>query len=288
MTEAAPETQAETHAEAQRRATRALAEAGIPGAARDARALLAHAAGIAPDALVLRAEMAMRSETSAALDLALAQRIARRPVAQIIGRREFWGRDFEVTADVLDPRPETEEIVALALSDLPAGRILDLGTGTGILALTLLSEWREARAVATDISPAALAVAARNAARLGVDERLTLVESDWFNGVEGVFDLIVSNPPYIPAADIASLDADVREWEPHLALTPGGDGLGPYRAIAAGLGKHLAPGGRVLLEFGAGQGAAIRAIFARAGWQGTVLHPDLAGRDRVLELRRSR
>jgi len=201
-----------------------------------------------------------------------------------MGRRAVWGRELEVTGDVLDPRPETETLLALALERGPAGRILDLGTGTGILALTLLAEWPGAQALASDLSAAALQVAARNAARLGVAERVRLVQSDWFEQISGRFDLVVSNPPYVTAAEMAGLDPDVRDWEPHLALTPGGDGLGAYRALAAGVRGHLAPGGRALIEIGASQGPAVSDLFRAAGFERIELHRDMNGHDRIVAL----
>lgn len=272
----------ETLAAALRRITRLLAEAGLETPGRDARALVAFAAGMAPMALTVQAERLLSGHEARTLEVAVQDRLRHRPVAQIIGRRAFWGRDFRVTADVLDPRPETEEIVALALEGRAVQRVLDLGTGSGILAVTLAAEWPDAFAVATDLSPAALAIARENAQILGVGDRVEFLQGDWYAPVTGRFGLVVSNPPYIPEAEMASLAADVREWEPHSALTPGGDGLGAYRAIAAGALAHLEPGGRMLLEFGAGQGADVAAIIAAAGFS-CHLHRDMSGRERVLE-----
>lgn len=200
-------------------------------------------------------------------------------MAQIVGARLFWGRSFEVTPDVLDPRPETETLVAAAL-ETPFARVLDLGTGTGCTLLTLLAERPEATGMGSDLSEAALQVAARNAARHGI--AADLVQSDWYEGIGGRFDLIVSNPPYIPVAEIAGLAPEVRDHEPRIALTDGGDGLGAYRAIAAGAAAHLAPAGRLLVEVGAGQAPSVQEIFAAAGLDCVGTRPDLEGRARVV------
>jgi len=266
-------------------AQRALGEAGIEGAAGDARALVAEAAGVARDRLTLHLDDGMAPGARARLDAMLARRLAREPVARILGRRAFWGRDFRVTADVLDPRPETESLIAVALEGPAPARLLDLGTGSGCIAVTLLAEWPAAQGVATDISGAALAVAAENAARHGVAGRLDLVEANWFHGVSGRFDMIVSNPPYIARAEMAGLAPEVRGHDPRGALSDGADGLGAFRAIADGVRAHLAPGGRVLVETGAGQGAAVAGMLARAGLAGVRICPDLDGRDRVVTAR---
>ncbi len=162
------------------------------------------------------------------------------------------------------------------------GRILDLGTGSGILLVTLLAEWPDAHGLGTDIDPAALAVAAANAARHGVAGRAAFREADWTAGLGERFDLVVSNPPYIPAADVEGLSPEVRDWEPRHALTAGPTGLEAYGRIAAGLAAVLAPGGRALFEVGVGQGAAVASLLQGAGLGGTVVHRDLDGRDRVV------
>ncbi|MEM8789650.1 MAG: peptide chain release factor N(5)-glutamine methyltransferase [Pseudomonadota bacterium] len=266
------------------RAARQLAAAGVPDPGRDARVLIAWAAGIDAPRLRAAPETPLSAGAATRLARALADRAARRPVAQIIGRREFWGRSFRVTGDVLDPRPETELIVDRALAGSVPGRLLDLGTGSGALAVTLLCEWPAARGVATDASPAALAVAGENAAALDVAARLDLVEADWLRADLGRFDLIVCNPPYIAAAQIADLDRDVRDWEPRSALTPGADALASYRAIAPDLAARLQPGGRAIFEFGIGQGPAVAAVFRAAGAHTLALHADLSGRDRIAEV----
>lgn len=271
-----------TGAEALRAAVQRLAAAGIAEAGGDARALLAEAMGVARDRLTLHLGDEMGPAAEARLAAMLARREAREPVARILGRRLFWGREFTVTPDVLDPRPETESLIAAALDGPAPARLLDLGTGTGCIAVTLLGEWPGARGVASDLSPAALAVARHNAERHGVAGRLDLVESDWFAGIGGRFDLIVSNPPYIARAEMAALAPEVRGHDPQMALGDGGDGLSAYRALADGARAHLVPGGRILVEIGWRQGRAVAAIFATAGLTGLRVLPDLDGRDRVV------
>lgn len=258
-----------------------LAAAGVPDAARDARRLMAAALGIEAGRLVLASGDAIGAAAAARFTAMVDERARFRPVAQITGLRRFWGRDFVVTGAVLDPRPETETLVALALED-GAARVLDLGVGSGAILLTLLAEWPQAEGVGTDIDAAALDVAAWNAARLGVAARAALVRADWAAGVDGRFDLVVSNPPYIAAAEMDGLSRDVREWEPWGALTPGPTGLEAYARIAAALPGLLAPGGRVLLEIGPTQGPAVAGMLAEAGLGRIAVHADLDGRDRVV------
>ncbi|MEM1313125.1 MAG: peptide chain release factor N(5)-glutamine methyltransferase [Pseudomonadota bacterium] len=270
---------------------RTLSAAGVEDPGRDARLLLRWASGL--EAAAFSARLGERAEAAEAARFAagLAARAARRPLSQVTGRRAFWGRDFLVTPDVLDPRPETETLVAAALDGPlrdPAGeaRVLDLGTGSGCILASLLADRPGATGLGVDRSRAALEVARRNAQALGVAARASWVEGDWFGGVRGRFDLVAANPPYVTAAQFDALAPEVRLWEPQGALTPGGDGLAAYRAIAEGLDAALAPGGRALLEFGAGQAAAVQAIFEAAGFAAAALHADLDGRARCIELER--
>jgi release factor glutamine methyltransferase len=203
-----------------------------------------------------------------------------------LGKRSFWKADFHVDDSVLDPRPETEVLIAAALDGPAPGRVLDLGVGSGCILLTLLSEWPDARGVGVDASPAALAVAAGNAARLGVAGRADLRPGDWGRGVDGPFDLIAANPPYIAEDEMPGLSPEVRDWEPRMALTPGGDGLDAYRAIAADLPRLLAPGGRALLEVGPTQAGAVAALLTAAGLGAIRVHDDFDGRGRTVETRR--
>lgn len=270
-----------TGAQALRSAVARLAAAGIDGAGRDARLLLAHATGIGADRLSLHLDEAVGPVALAAFDRAVMARAARQPVSQIVGGRLFWGRWFKVTPDVLDPRPETEVLIAAAL-ETPFRRVLDLGTGSGAILATLLAERPEATGLGADLSLAALDVARSNADTLGLGARAEFCASDWFSGVAGQFDLIVSNPPYLAEVEVAGLSPEVRDWEPHMALTPGGDGLDAYRAIAAGFGLHLAPGGRVICEIGPTQGSAVVGLMLAALLREVRVLTDFDGRDRVV------
>ncbi|MEQ9693902.1 peptide chain release factor N(5)-glutamine methyltransferase [Shimia sp. SDUM112013] len=259
-----------------------LRDAGIHGPERDARALLADAVGLPPARLSLEPDLELTAAQQARFDAALTRRCHREPVSKIIGRRAFWGRDFQVSEAVLDPRPETETLIAEALKGPAPRRILDLGTGSGILPVTLLLECAGATALATDVSPAALRVAAANATTHGVADRLTLQQADWFHGVIGQFDLILSNPPYISETEMRDLAPEVLNHDPHLALTPGGDGLSPYVTIAEDAPRHLTPAGRLMVEIGWKQGPDVVAIFREAGLSHVQILADLDGRDRVV------
>ncbi len=261
-----------------------LKEAGVPDPARDVRRLFDWAYAVGAEAGPQDRDTP-NARTQALFAQAIADRARRRPVSQITGRRAFWRHDFAVTGDVLDPRPDTETLVELALSE-PFARLLDLGTGSGAIAISLLADTPGAHGTATDISDAALAVARENAARIGVADRLVLIRSDWFEAVEGTFDLIVSNPPYIAGDEMAALDPEVRDWEPRIALTPGGDGLDAYRAILSDASAHLEPGGRLLVEIGPEQGAAVSGLFQAAGLEAVEVRPDINGRDRVVSGRK--
>ena len=258
-----------------------LRAGGVEDAALDARLLLAHALGIAQDRLTLHLPEGMTTPQAAAYEAAITARLARQPVAQIIGQRQFWGLTFRVTQDTLDPRPDTEALVAEALK-APFQTLLDLGTGTGCILLSCLHASPQAQGLGVDLSPAALAVAEGNAQSLGLASRARFQRSDWFSTVTGRYDLIVSNPPYIAADEMPTLAPEVRDWEPHLALTPGGDGLTPYRIIAREAPRHLTGQGRLLVEIGPTQGQAVSALFASAGLHNIRILPDMDGRDRVV------
>lgn len=257
-----------------------LRAAGVADPVRDARLLLAHALGVGADGLILMLHDALPDVAAGRFDAAIAARAARQPVSQITGGREFFGRRFRVTRDVLDPRPETETLILAALS-APFDRVLDLGTGSGAILVSLLAERPGARGLGVDLSAAALAVATDNAAALGVAGRAEFAVSDWYSEVAGSFDLIVANPPYISGAEMVDLAPEVRDWEPHLALTPGGDGLDSVRAIVAGAGAHLLAGGRILIEIGPTQGQAALALLRAAGFHDGAMLADLDGRARV-------
>jgi release factor glutamine methyltransferase len=258
-----------------------LRDGGLENPAAEARVLLAHSIHVPQDRLILHMNDTLTRTDWDGLESNLDARLQRKPASQIVGRRLFWGRSFRVTPDVLDPRPETEILVAEALAQ-PFARVLDLGTGSGCILLTLLAERPEAQGCGVDLSAAALAVAAANRAEHGLDARASLSEGCWFGPAQGRFDLIVSNPPYIAENEMASLAPEVRDWEPRMALTPGGDGLDAYRAIAAGARDHLLPGGRILLEIGPTQGAAVTALLTAQGLTDLRILPDFDRRDRVV------
>jgi release factor glutamine methyltransferase len=267
---------------------KALREAGIEGPERDARLLLAEVIGMPVARMSLEPDLKVSAAQTKEFHGYLARRSAREPVSKILGRRNFWGRDFEITPDVLDPRPETESLIDLCLKGATPDKILDLGCGSGAIAVTLLAEFPSAQATASDVSQACLDVTRRNAETLGVSDRLTDIKSNWFNEIEGIFDLIVSNPPYISEPEMATLSLDVLNHDPHLALTPGGDGLAPYEVLAQGALDHLTSGGRILVEIGYRQGADVTRIFNEAGLADVTCHKDLNGHDRVISALKQR
>lgn len=249
-------------------------------ATREATLVIAHLTGLTRTQQVVRGGDGFEGDI-AAFNAIIAARTARQPLAQILGNAPFRDRLFRVTQDVLCPRADTETLIDLALAVRPR-KILDLGTGPGTIVLTLLAELPDATATATDISPAALGVAAENAARFGLSRRLTLTRSDWLRDVTEVFDLIVSNPPYVSAQAYAALEPEITQWEPEIALTPGGDGLEPYRIIARDAGGSLAQGGHLMVEIGFDQGQAVAELFRAAGLDNVRVHSDLSGKDRVV------
>ncbi|WP_179380538.1 peptide chain release factor N(5)-glutamine methyltransferase [Jannaschia marina] len=261
-----------TTREAMRAARSRLEAAGVPGAARDVALLLSEVGGDEAEALT--------TEIAARFEALVVRRAAREPMSHILGRRAFWRHDFIVTPDVLDPRPDTETLVEAALA-APFETVLDLGTGSGCILLSLLAERPGARGLGTDISEAALAVARRNADVVGVEAQARFVRADWLDGVDGTFDLIVSNPPYVSAAEMADLSPEVLR-EPHGALSPGGDGLDAYREIARAAPAHLAPGGRLMVEIGAGQANAVTDLWRAAGLANIRVIDDLNGKNRVV------
>ena len=266
-----------------------LTDAGVESAALDARLLVQQATGSSLDDIVCRPTRPVSAEAQAWLDAALARRLAGEPVHRILGRREFFGLELKLSSDTLEPRADTEALVELALpearrivAEKGACRILDLGTGTGAIGLALAHGIPQASVTLTDISADALATARRNAEALGLADRVTTLASNWFAEIDGRFDLIVSNPPYISSADIASLAPDVRDFDPLRALDGGTDGLDAYRAIAAGAGRHLTDGGAVAVEIGAGQADDAVSLFSARNFLHKGTRKDLAGHDRAL------
>ena len=257
-----------------------LNEAGIDEGAGDARRLMAAALGVAPGRLTLHLHDDLTLEAKATFEAHMQARVRRVPVSHLLGGREFYGRWFKVNGDVLDPRPETETLLETAL-DKPFSKALDLGTGSGAIALTLAAERSDVQVVATDISQGALHIAQQNAEALGVADRVTLKQSDWFVDVNETFDLIVSNPPYIALQEMHDLSPEL-DFEPRMALTDEEDGLAAYRVITRQAGGHLEPGGILMVEMGWKQGQAVADMFVMAGFAQVVIIPDLDGRDRVV------
>jgi release factor glutamine methyltransferase len=272
-----------------KRMTRAFADAGLDSAQRDARFLLQGLLGIDGAVLLTEPERPLGPLADRVGD-AVRRRLAHEPISRILGVREFYGRDFIVTPAVLDPRPDTEAVIELALEIVKSAglegkalEIADIGTGSGILIATLLAEFPNARGVATDISQEALAVAKRNADRLGVGNRTNFVATRGLDGCAGPFDLIVSNPPYIATSDIEGLGPEVRGYDPLLALDGGPDGLGVYREFARDIAKQLLSG-RLIVEVGADQAADVQEIFCDAGWRVLACKMDLGGHVRAVAL----
>ena len=262
-------------------ATRALAAAGIPDPGRDARRLFSHALGIEPGRLTLVLPDPLDVAAQSSFDALITRRLTREPVSHLTGTRAFYGRDFIVNGAVLDPRPETETLIEVALG-LPFKRVLDLGTGSGCIVLTLLAETPGATGLGIDISAAACAVAAQNAVALGLTHRAQFQLGNWHSGPVGRYDLIVANPPYIAASEMAGLSPEVRDWEPRAALTDEGDGLGAYRAILQGITDHMTPQARLILEIGPTQAKAVCAVVQRGGFAKAEVIQDLDGRDRIV------
>lgn len=263
--------------------TQMLREAGIDEPGRDARKLMSAALGIETGRLTLRLHDPFEDIAEAAFFADILERCDGKPVSHLLGYRDFYGRRFQISPSVLDPRPETETLIEAALKE-PFSEVLDLGSGSGCILLTLLAERPNTTGIGVDISRDSFWVAEANAKALGVDQRCALIESDWFDLVGGQFDLIVSNPPYIAADEMAGLSIELTH-EPRIALTDEGDGLGAYHKIAAGVMDHLAPGGRLLVEIGPTQAAAVSALLEAAGLSDIRVLPDLDGRDRVVAAR---
>ena len=272
---------------------RRLLGAGIDSARLDAELLLGCALGMSREELIVAATRKVSVAESDRYEDLLRRRLNREPLAYIIGQQEFWSLGFLVSCDVLVPRPETETLVERALKHLAtinnreAPRILELGTGSGAIAVALASELPQAEIVATEIAPAALQIARRNASRNGVSNAIRFLQGDLFTALdqelEKDFDLILSNPPYIPRGEIAHLEAEVSRWEPRAALDGGVDGLDFYRRIIEEAPGYLRQGGAVAVEIGAAIGSLVLALFRNNPAYGdTGIHQDYSDRDRVV------
>jgi release factor glutamine methyltransferase len=285
-----------TYTQAHRRAAALLEEAGIETPKRDARVLICEAAGIDHAALLRDPDARLGDEAASRLRAFVERRLAREPVSRILGRREFWGLTLRITPDVLDPRADTETLVAAAIETLrdrrdETLRILDLGTGSGALLCATLSEFPRAFGIGTDRSEAACRIARENLAACGLAGRGGIVCGEWGaafgeDGIGPGFDLVVSNPPYIASGSMEGLAPEVRDHDPRPALDGGADGLAAYRAIAADLGRLAAPGGVAILEIGFDAAESVTRLFRQAGWPSISLKRDLENQPRALVLRR--
>lgn len=267
-------------------AARLLREARIAAPELDARLLVCHAAGLTHEAYVARLNDMLTPDAAARFGACAARRLAGEPVSRILGIREFYGRPFRIDASTLDPRPDTETLIEAALALVSregAPRLLDLGTGSGCILITLLAELPRATGIGIDNSLEALEIARENAASLGVGDRARFFAGDWLEAVQGTFDLVVANPPYLSAEDMEGLSKEVGAYDPREALYGGPDGLAAYRQIVPRLPRVLRPGGIALLEIGHTQAEAVSQLLAG---EGLILEDDpwrdLAGRDRVV------
>ncbi len=263
-----------------------LKDGRIDSPSIDARLLLEVAAGCSRTDILTDPYRPVTAEQQATLDGYVERRLRREPVSRILGRKGFWKIMLNVTPDVLSPRPDTEailDVVMLAFAPHEAFTMIDLGTGSGAILLATLAERAGARGVGTDVSTEALAVARENAANLDLDTRCDFIRTEWATGFgDHSFDLVVSNPPYIPSGDIAGLDPEVRDHDPHLALDGGPDGLQAYRELAPEIRRILRPGGVFAVEIGWDQGGPVKAMFEQAGFEDVIVVKDLSDRDRVV------
>lgn len=270
------------------KATLFLAEEGVDSAHLDARLLLAEAIGVRREYLVMFPDRVVTEEELLAFDDLLERRLLREPMAHILGNREFWSLPFRVTSDTLDPRPDSETLIEAVIRHIPQHdkrlMIADFGTGTGCLLLSLLHEYPNAHGLGVDISDAALVVAEENAMFLGISERAHFHHSNWGESVMGKYDVIISNPPYIPVQDEESLQPEIRLYEPHLALFGGADGLEPYRNLMPHIKRLLAKDGIAVIEFGMGQSAQVQEIALANGLTTLACYKDLAEIERCVVL----
>ena len=263
-----------------------LRECGISDPIRDARLLLADCLELRNQNLNLLNDSYISEIKIFKFWRMINERCKRKPVSKILGYRSFWGRDFEINENVLDPRGDTETLIELIL-DCKFENMLELGTGSGAIAITVLAERPEVTCVATDISEYALKTASTNSKRHGVESRLKLLHSNWFEKISGSFDVIVSNPPYISSEEYAQLSAEVVKYDPKISLTLGGDGLEAYREILSQALEKLSKNGHIFLEIGYTQANAVGHLFREAGFQQIKVHKDLGSRDRVISAKAS-
>ena len=258
-----------------------LSESGIEGAARDSRILTAYALQIPISELSLKINEQVSGEMTSKLEKLILRRIQREPISKILGRREFWGRTFSISENVLDPRGDTETLIECVI-EKPVKSVLELGTGSGAIAITLACEWKEVHVTAIDISKEALSLAKSNAEKFNVQNKIDFFKSDWFEAVKGSFDLIISNPPYIGLIEKDEISTEVIKYDPEIALFAGRDGLDAYKKIIPNLAKFLNPDGFVVLEIGAYQSNQVKNMMNVVGFIDTQIVKDLSGKDRLV------
>lgn len=265
--------------------------AGVDTPRLDAILLLAEATGWSEDLIRSRPETPVSADKAAAFEAMVQRRLRREPVSKILGRREFWSLEFRTSRDVLDPRADSETLVSAVLAAIPdrnvALRIVDFGTGSGCLLLSLLRELPSATGVGIDVSPPALAVARENADRFALSSRCLFRLGSWGKGIEGTFDILISNPPYIESGVVPGLEPEVADYDPLLALDGGADGLDAYRALLPDMLRLAAKGAFAALEVGMGQDVAVVPLLAGAGFSQIAVLPDLSGIGRVVTGRKS-
>lgn len=262
---------------------------GIENPAQEARILIEARGGFTWADIIARPETILPRSCVSLLERDVERRLGGMPLSRILGEREFYGLSFALGAGTLDPRPDTETIIDAALSAFasdPPARILDLGTGSGCLLVTLLHQWNRAWGVGVDLSFPALCVARANAIRHGVSDRAAFIQGNWAESLAGSFDLMVSNPPYIPNQEIKTLSKEVQNHDPILALDGGEDGLDAYRIVIPGIKNRLTPRGRAFVEIGFGQALDVARLVEKSGLVPSRIHADLAGVERVFEIRR--
>ena len=258
-----------------------LSKSGIEGAARDARILTAFALEIPISELSLKINQQVSEKIIVELEKLILRRINREPISKILGRRDFWGRTFSINENVLDPRGDTETLIDFVI-EKPVKSVLELGTGSGAIAVTLACEWKEVHVTATDISEKALSLAKINAEKFNVQNKIHFLTSDWFENVKGAYDLIISNPPYIGLTEQDEISAEVIKYDPEIALFAGRDGLDAYRRIIPSLTKFLNPDGFVALETGASQSNQVKNMMNAVGFIDAKIVKDLSGKDRLV------
>ena len=258
-----------------------LSGSGIEGAARDARILTAFAIGIPISELSLKLNELVSDQIISKLEKLILRRIDREPISKILGKREFWGRSFSINENVLDPRPDTETLIDFVI-EKPVTSVLELGTGSGAIAVTLACEWKHVHLTAVDISEDAISMAKINAEKFNVQNKIHFLKSDWFETVRGSFDLIISNPPYIGLVEQDEIAAEVIKYDPEIALFAGRDGLEAYKRIIPNLTKFLNPDGLVILETSASQSYQVKNMMNAVGFIDAKIVKDLSGKDRLV------